>query len=156
MGKISRWEKKILIREAQQYQTYPSRTKSRRKNKNQLRKREMKERMEYETTISKEKQIEQIDKKTIKEAYKNKERIIVWIKDKEKNKEIAEKAREILEEKYQEKELIKESEKQFEEERHKPKYSTTKFKIIIDHKCKKCGSNSKWHGCVYTRNENIL
>ena len=48
MGKVSKRENKILIREAQHYQMYPSRTKSRRKNRNQLRKGELKERIEYE------------------------------------------------------------------------------------------------------------
>jgi ribosomal protein L44E len=131
MGKISKCEKKILIREAQHYQTYPSKTKLRKMNRTQLRKGEMKERIEYEITRNYGKQIE---------------RTIVWIKDKEKNKEITEKARKILEEKYREKELIKESEKQFEKERDKPKYS-----IRIEYTCVKCGNNSKWHGCIYEK-----
>jgi hypothetical protein len=50
MGKANRYKKKILIREAQHYQMYTSKTRSRRKNRNQLRKGEMKERIEYEIT----------------------------------------------------------------------------------------------------------
>ena len=50
MGKVSKREKKILIQEAQHYQMYNSKTKSRKKNRNQLRKGELKERIEYEIT----------------------------------------------------------------------------------------------------------
>ena len=140
MGKISRCEKKILIQEAQQYKTYPSKTKLRKMNRNQLRKRETRERLKYEITGN----------------YENKERIIVWIKDKEKNKEIIEKTRKILEEKYREKELIKDSEKQVKEERYKPEYRITEFNEMIEYRCIICNSNRNGHRCVWKREGEVI
>jgi glutamate/tyrosine decarboxylase-like PLP-dependent enzyme len=96
MGKISKRERKILIREAQHYQTYPSKTGSRRMNKNQLMKGEMKERIEYEIIRNHEKLSNQevlllLQRELMKEEqseekyFKRKETLKERINEKKKN-----------------------------------------------------------------------